>query len=300
MNAPKPNSYMDGIGWCLKDSSSGKQDCLLVSDWIASIQNGDPKGTAPDKLTTLDELIDGQIGGLGMAKEYVVGTGRAVPIFEFRNLDGVAAPKFQSSTINIESELQQLHQKYQTPPSKRRKTRRGRFIQARSPCLTNSTAPPMPTCSMQNEDPDQGINTQGCICGSTTLPLITVANATDPGQSCSYTALPTTNITNPITITTAAYTTNCMACTVIGGIADAPSCTTMAGCTPTSAAPLTTASPVQTTASPLPLVCKAGWYGTDQTCGGVCNGATPGSSGCTCTQAGHEGYLTSCRCICPS
>lgn len=124
---------MDSIGWCLKDSSNGDQDCLLVSDWIASIQSG----PVPDKLTTLDKLIDGQIGGLGNALENIVGTTRGVPIFEFRDLNGVTASKFQTITTNVESELQKLHQKYQSPPSKRRKARRmmkNGKRQAPSPC----------------------------------------------------------------------------------------------------------------------------------------------------------------------
>ena len=106
---------MDGIGWCLKDSSDGKQDCLLVSDWIASIQNG----PSPDKLTTLDELIDGQIGGLGKSLETVIGTTRGVPIFEYRDLDGVKASKFETTTTSIETELKNFHQKYQSAPGKR-------------------------------------------------------------------------------------------------------------------------------------------------------------------------------------
>lgn len=100
---------------------------------------------------------------------------------------------------------------------------------------TITTAPPMPSCSLQNEDPDQGINTQGCICGSTTLPLLTVASPTDDAQSCAYTALPSSSVPNPIAVESQAWTSNCQACTLVGGIADAPSCTSVAGCQPTAA-----------------------------------------------------------------
>ena len=73
----------------------------------------------------------------------------------------------------------------------------------------------------------------GCICGSSTLPLLTVPSATDMAQSCSYTAIPS-NATNPITIQTESWTSNCQACTLVGGIADVPTCTAVSGCTPTA------------------------------------------------------------------
>lgn len=290
VDAPKPNKYMDGIGWCLKDSSKGDQNCLLVSDWIASIQSG----PSPDKLTTLDKLIDGQIGDLGTRLENVVGTTRGVPIFEFRDLDGVIASKFQTITSNVESELQKLHQKYQSPPSKRRKVRRmmrNGKRQSPSPCPTITPGPAMPTCSLRNEDPDQGINAQGCICGSTTLPLLTVPSATHQDQSCSYTAFPTSSVPDPISIMSTTYTSNCQACTKTGGIADSPTCTTLTGCTPTSATPPVTAT---TTLAP-PPVCKAGFYGTDQNCGGVCNGP---KSNCQCIEAGFLVLNNACTCTC--
>ncbi|KAL9093276.1 MAG: hypothetical protein Q9165_004017 [Trypethelium subeluteriae] len=94
----------------------------------------------------------------------------------------------------------------------------------------------MPSCTLQNEDPDQGINNRGCICGSTTLPLLTVPSATDESQSCSYTAMPSSNQSNPITISTMHYTSNCQSCKLVGGIADEPSCTSISKCTPTPTA----------------------------------------------------------------
>jgi hypothetical protein len=96
----------------------------------------------------------------------------------------------------------------------------------------------MPSCTLQNEDPDQGINARGCVCGSTTLPLLTVPHATAGSQSCSYTAIPSSQLFNPITIESQVYTANCYGCTLIGGIADTPSCATtpVNGCTPTTPA----------------------------------------------------------------
>src|SRR5579871_2910259 len=43
-----------------------------------------------------------------------------------------------------------------------------------------------PSCSLQNPDPDQGILGQGCVCGSITLPPLTISSATDESQCCAY------------------------------------------------------------------------------------------------------------------
>lgn len=110
--------------------------------------------------------------------------------------------------------------------------------------ISTTSAPAMPSCILQNEDPDQGIDTQGCICGSTTLPLLTVAAATNEDQSCAYTAMPTSGGPNPITIETQTYTSNCQACTLVGGFADTPTCTSMKGCVVTSASAASTTIPL--------------------------------------------------------
>ena len=107
-----------------------------------------------------------------------------------------------------------------------------------SPPIT-TTAPAKPSCSLQNEDPDQGINTQGCICGSKTLPLLTVASPTDDSQSCAYTAWPSSTVSNPIKVESSVWTSSCQACTLVGGIADTPSCTSVSGCQPPSTATAT-------------------------------------------------------------
>ena len=282
---------MDGIGWCLQDSITKDKRCLSVSDWIASIKSG----PSPDELTRLDKLIDGQIGGLGTALENVVGTTRGVPLFEFRDLDGVTASKFQSSTTDVEKAIQDFHKKYQSPPSKRRKARRemkNGKRQDSSACPAISSAPAMPTCVLQNEDPDQGINARGCVCGSTTLPLLTITSATNQDQSCSYTAIPTTSVSNPISVMSSTYTSNCQACTLVGGIADTPTCTSVAGCTPSSTVPPVAAT---TTPAPPPPVCSPGFYGTDSSCEGKCNGS---SAKCDCTEAGYLVVNLACTCTC--
>lgn len=66
----------------------------------------------------------------------------------------------------------------------------------------------MPSCSLQNQDPDQGITSRGCICSSTTLPLLTAKSATDQSQSCHYIATPTKSVPNPISVPTSTSTSN--------------------------------------------------------------------------------------------
>ncbi|ORX98422.1 hypothetical protein BCR34DRAFT_668699 [Clohesyomyces aquaticus] len=97
----------------------------------------------------------------------------------------------------------------------------------------------MPSCSKQNQDPDHRIYKEACICGSTTLPLLSVTSLTDQAQYCAYTAMPTTAAPNPISSKkTETVTNNCYLCTVYDDIADSPTCTTtpIQGCTPTTPA----------------------------------------------------------------
>lgn len=100
------------------------------------------------------------------------------------------------------------------------------------------TAPPnTPSCSVQFEDPDSGVNTEYCICdGSSTLPFLTIPSATDVSQSCSYTSLPSTGIINPSNgfgppVT---YTGQCQVCTPVGEFAQ--TCTAIPNCYPQAAA----------------------------------------------------------------
>lgn len=44
-----------------------------------------------------------------------------------------------------------------------------------------------PSCSMQNQDPDQGITSAHCVCNGVTLPLLTPTHVTVATQSCEYT-----------------------------------------------------------------------------------------------------------------
>ncbi|SLM39732.1 hypothetical protein LPUS_10336 [Lasallia pustulata] len=283
--APEPNSYMDGIGWCLKNTDTNDQDCLTVEDWMTSIASG----SSPDKLTKLDGLIDGQIGGLGTALENIIDSTRAVPLFEFRNLAGVKAGKMQDAVSKAEQAVITYFNKYKTLPQRKMAKRQNDVYGCPTTSPPSSTTPtPTPSCTLQNEDPDQGIAGRGCICGSTTLPLLTVPSATDPAQSCAYTAIPTTNGTNPVSILSSTYTSACQACTLVGGIADTPMCTTIAGCA------TSTPTPAPASTSP-PPTCSVGFYGTDTSCGGKCNGA---NAKCECIEAGYESFNEACTCTC--
>lgn len=280
---------MDGIGWCLENTDTNQQQCLTVEDWMTSIVSG----PAPDKLTKLDELIDTSIGGLATALENIIDTTRAVPLFEFRNLPAVNAGQMQAAVSKAEQAVITYFNKYKTPPQRKMAKRQNDIYG----CPTTTTSPPSSmtsapastiSCTLQDSDPDQGIAGRGCICGvvggTTTLSVLTVPSATDPTQSCAYTTIPTATGTNPVAILITTYTSACQACTLVGGIADTPTCTTIAGCA--------TPAPTPTTAPP---VCSAGFYGTDTSCGGTCNGP---NANCGCIEAGYESFNDACTCTC--
>ncbi|KAL8747738.1 MAG: hypothetical protein Q9190_000437, partial [Brigantiaea leucoxantha] len=234
---PEPNIKMDGQVFGI--SSSEESNSCSVEDWVRSIANGD----SPDKLSEADKLVDTQVGGLGSALENIVGTTRAVPLFEFRNLDGVPAPRMQDKVTAIETEIQNYYMTSANAPRFVKKRTNSKTVHIKrqgtpSSCPQSTITPPpsMPPCYLQNEDPDQGIIQRGCICGSSTLPLLTLPDATVVDQSCSYTAMPSSNVANPISIEREYWTRNCQACTLVGGVADTPTCTSVSGCTPTSSA----------------------------------------------------------------
>lgn len=96
------------------------------------------------------------------------------------------------------------------------------------------TPAPTISCTLQNEDPDQGIVTPYCICSKSTFPVLSVAStATDQGASCDYTTLPISSTFRP-TVVLPVVTSNCHVCTIAF---DQESCTPLAGCTPTHASP---------------------------------------------------------------
>ncbi|MCJ1280011.1 hypothetical protein MMC21_007836 [Puttea exsequens] len=102
--------------------------------------------------------------------------------------------------------------------------------------MTTSPPPVDPLCYLQYEDPDQGIDTEYCVCGATTLPLLTVASPTDNAQSCGYTSLPASKAIHPTNGFGApvTYRGQCQVCTPIGPFAQ--NCQPMANCYPEAAA----------------------------------------------------------------
>ncbi|KAI0010802.1 hypothetical protein F4779DRAFT_638430 [Xylariaceae sp. FL0662B] len=61
---------------------------------------------------------------------------------------------------------------------------------------TTSSSPPKPkpSCYQQNQDPDQGITTEYCVCDkSRTLPFLTISPTVVRTKSCEYTSLPPKN-----------------------------------------------------------------------------------------------------------
>ena len=91
----------------------------------------------------------------------------------------------------------------------------------------DSAATALIPCTSQDMDPGLNILTAYCVCSSSTFP-VSVNTATTPFNSCAYTSLPTSTI-NPIA-SISATTSNCQACSLVGG---SNSCQTVTGCTPT-------------------------------------------------------------------
>ncbi|KAL8968709.1 MAG: hypothetical protein Q9183_002335 [Haloplaca sp. 2 TL-2023] len=304
---------MDGLGWCLKNSETNDRDCLTVKDWVASIEDG----PSPDKLTTLDKLVDGQIGALGEALENIIDTTRAVPLFEYRDLGGYLTTQLEDKVTKAEQTIIDYHNQYKNPPQERKLIKRVTqwLHQKRQTDIYGCSITPAPSvatasattastlsCSYQGAQPGQGIFVGGCVCGSTTLPLITLESVSDFRQSCSYTALPTTSAPNPRSTASTTWSDNCEICTLVGGIADSPSCTSVEGCTKTQATPTPDASapeeespPPEEETEPEP-VCEEGDYGADATCDGKCNGE---NADCQCAKGGTVLDLEPvCTCTC--
>ena len=82
---------------------------VSIRNWMTSIADG----TVPDALTTFDaEYIDASIGGFKTALEYVLGTTRPVPIFEFRRLDNIPTPETVSFAKRVDENVVYLHRMF--------------------------------------------------------------------------------------------------------------------------------------------------------------------------------------------
>jgi hypothetical protein len=87
-----------------------------------------------------------------------------------------------------------------------------------------------PSCSMQNQDPDQGITSAHCVCNGVTLRLLTQTHVTVATQSCEYTSIPTGgHITTKVHLGPATTNTKmCQVCTPVVNNED--ECTSMKNC----------------------------------------------------------------------
>ncbi|KAH8645958.1 hypothetical protein BGZ60DRAFT_554916 [Tricladium varicosporioides] len=211
-----------------------------VKTWIQGI--GSLTGDK-DALSIFDESIDGSIGGLGTTTERMYNSERSVPLFEFRDLCGT--PKttgLEELMDKVDTAIQALHQTFANAPQrKKRDIPTSCYMNGAVTSSTKSSIPasitpaPTPTCELRSQDPDQGVNQAFCLCDkSITLSVLPATSA--QSESCAYLSIPTaTNARETVTTQTEVWTSNCAACTIVGGIADAETCTTVAGCTPTAA-----------------------------------------------------------------
>lgn len=98
------------------------------------------------------------------------------------------------------------------------------------------TSPPTllkPSCVLHEQDPDQGITQAFCLCDNTvTLFPLSVPLTGHQSDSCAYTTIPA-SAKEIVTTMASTYTKNCQGCTQVGF--NAPSCTTVPKCSPTSA-----------------------------------------------------------------
>ncbi|KAI0388673.1 hypothetical protein F5Y17DRAFT_470265 [Xylariaceae sp. FL0594] len=216
LKAPVPNGQFAALTYTSTSAS------MNINTWIDGIGAG---SGGKDALSVFDESIDGSIGGLGTVTENMFNSQRAVPIFEFRDLPTYFTKdleSFISATVSSTTTT--------TVPT----TTTSSSAQSSQPPATITPAP-APSCDLYNQDTDQGVTQAYCLCDSsiTLSPLTTV---TAYSESCAYKSIPTgTQFTESVTTMSQVWTSNCAACTLAGGLADAPTCTTVSGCTPTAA-----------------------------------------------------------------
>ncbi|EXJ60018.1 hypothetical protein A1O7_04166 [Cladophialophora yegresii CBS 114405] len=104
-----------------------------------------------------------------------------------------------------------------------------------SPASSTTSPPalPKPSCVLHEQDPDQGITQAFCLCDRTaTLSPLSVPLTGHQTDSCAYATIPATGKETVVTFAST-YTKNCQGCTQVGF--NAPTCTSVLKCTPTSA-----------------------------------------------------------------
>jgi len=142
-----------------------------IQQWIQDIGIGNPN---PDSLSAFDRNYDSSIGGLNKATERMFNSQRAVPLFEFRDLDPVTTSAFETFMSNVDASIQALHQEFATQPARRIRVRRQ---SDNGSCVLSSTPTGNPTTpTMTNGGPGCGPNL-----GQVPCPATPTATAGGPG-----------------------------------------------------------------------------------------------------------------------
>lgn len=246
---PVPNNVFGGLQYDYHGNFPNQHapQTFRIQNWIDGIDHGN---TQPDLLTAFDVNYDASIGGLNKALEKMHGSSRLVPLFEFRDFDPLFAPSFEDFMSKIDAAVQKMHADFLRPPSRRVKRQAGASScglpsptsaalkttrRSASPMIT---APPSIKCSVVGPSPGTGVDEGYCDCvvgGSSamTFPLRKTAGANS--ESCAYTTVP--SATAAIKTDTTSWTSNCQACTLVGGEGGGhQTCTKVSHCTPTTSA----------------------------------------------------------------
>ncbi|KAK2760243.1 hypothetical protein FQN54_002310 [Arachnomyces sp. PD_36] len=213
-----------------------------IQTWIEGIGSGTG---AKDALSVFDQSIDGSIGGLGTAMERMYNSERSVPLFEFRDLTYITTEGFEDFMNHADTAVQDLHNKINNAKQEVKRDIPASCYGSSSLATPTSSIPnssitsaptKLPSCVLHRQDPDQGIDQAFCLCDeSVTLSPLPATSAYS--ESCAYKSIPTaTTAYETVTTRPAVWTTNCAACTLVGGDSGAQTCTTVADCTPTAAA----------------------------------------------------------------
>jgi hypothetical protein len=141
-----------------------------IQQWIQDIGLGNP---SPDQLSAFDKNYDSSIGGLNTATEKMYNSQRAVPLFEFRDLDPLKTTDFESFMGTVDSSIQALHQQFITQPA--RKIRLRRQSDNGSCILSNTYSGSSTTPTMAAGDPDCGPNLGQAPCPTSTMPSTTTS-----------------------------------------------------------------------------------------------------------------------------
>ena len=137
----------------MTSSDPPKSDSCTVKEWIQSIEDG----KSPDRLSEIDEIIDGSVGGMGGELENMLNTQRAVPLFEFRRLPFLVAGEMADRVEKMEQAVIDYHNTFANPPKFRRNRRNLSYSNVkRQACPADGTsADPQPSDSPDAAQPPE-------------------------------------------------------------------------------------------------------------------------------------------------